>query len=148
MSVRKCLFFQDLEGLTEVFGRMSAGISGPKLPLWAEFSFLRTREEPRSPVRFGPRPGFSKQLSGSSREGTKLDWTYWAAANGRVTNGGLRGLPPPFLGIGRNRPFSPVFCLFRPFPEAPDNTWESPENGGKGPFSSEIFRFPYQTPIS
>ena len=40
MSVRKCLFFQDLEGLTEVFGRMSAGMSGPKLPLWAEFSFL------------------------------------------------------------------------------------------------------------
>ena len=33
-------FFQDLEGLSEVFGRMSAGISGPKLPLWAEFSFL------------------------------------------------------------------------------------------------------------
>ena len=28
MSVPKCLFFQDLEGLTEVFGRMSAGISG------------------------------------------------------------------------------------------------------------------------
>ena len=41
MSVSKCLFFQDLEGLTEVFGRMSAGISGQKLPLWAEFSFLR-----------------------------------------------------------------------------------------------------------
>ena len=41
MSVPKCLFFfQDLEGLTEVFGRMSAGISGQKLPLWAEFSFL------------------------------------------------------------------------------------------------------------
>ena len=40
MSVQKCLFFQDLEGLTEVFGRMCAGISGPKLPLWAEFSFL------------------------------------------------------------------------------------------------------------
>ena len=31
---------QDLEGLTEVFGRMSAGISGQKLPLWADFSFL------------------------------------------------------------------------------------------------------------
>ena len=43
-SVRKCLFFQDLEGLTEVFGRMSAGISGPKLPLWAEFSFLKFLE--------------------------------------------------------------------------------------------------------
>ena len=41
MSVPKCLFFQDLEGLTEVFGRMSAGISGQKLPLWAAFSFLR-----------------------------------------------------------------------------------------------------------
>ena len=34
------LVFQDLEGLTEVFGRVSAGISGPKLPLWADFSFL------------------------------------------------------------------------------------------------------------
>ena len=41
MSVPKCLFSQDLEGLTEVFGRMSAGISGQKLPLWAEFSFLK-----------------------------------------------------------------------------------------------------------
>ena len=40
MSVPKCLFFQDLEGLTEVFGGMSAGMSGRKLPLWAEFSFL------------------------------------------------------------------------------------------------------------
>ena len=41
MSVPKCLFFfQDLEGLTEVFGGMSAGMSGPKLPLWAEFLFL------------------------------------------------------------------------------------------------------------
>ena len=44
MSVPKCLFFQDLEGLTEVFGRMSAGISGQKLPLWAEFSFLSIAE--------------------------------------------------------------------------------------------------------
>ena len=26
---------------------------------------------------FGPRPGFSKQLFGSSREGTELDWTYF-----------------------------------------------------------------------
>ena len=46
MSVPKCLFFQDLEGLTEVFGRMSAGISGQKLPLWAEFSFLIIVENP------------------------------------------------------------------------------------------------------
>ena len=40
MSVPQCLFFQDLEDLTEVFGRMSAGTSGQKLPLWADFSFL------------------------------------------------------------------------------------------------------------
>ena len=40
MSIPKCLFFQDLEGLTEVFGGMSARMSGRKLPLWAEFSFL------------------------------------------------------------------------------------------------------------
>ena len=39
MSVPKCLFFQDLEGLTEVFGRMSAGISGPKLPVWTDFPY-------------------------------------------------------------------------------------------------------------
>ena len=40
MSVLKCFIFQDLERLTEVFGGMSAGISGRKLPLWADFSFL------------------------------------------------------------------------------------------------------------
>ena len=45
MSVPKCLFSQDLEGLTEVFGRMSAGISGQKLPLWAEFSFLKDSDQ-------------------------------------------------------------------------------------------------------
>ena len=40
MSMPKCLVFQDLEGLTKVFRRMSAGMSGQKLPLWADFSFL------------------------------------------------------------------------------------------------------------
>ena len=48
----------------------------------------------------------------------------WAAANGGVTNGGLRGVWPPFLEIGRNRPFSPFFCLFRPFPEGAKGTWK------------------------
>ena len=48
----------------------------------------------------------------------------WAAANGGVTNGGLRGVWPPFLEIGRNRPKSPFFCLFRPFPEGAKSTWE------------------------
>ena len=46
----KCLFLQDLEGLTEVFGRMSAGTSGRKLPLWADFSFL-IRVQVKSPQR-------------------------------------------------------------------------------------------------
>ena len=44
--------------------------------------------------------------------------------NGGVTNGGLRGVWPPFLEISRNRPFSPFFRLFRPFPEGPNSTWE------------------------
>ena len=46
----------------------------------------------------------------------------WAAANGGVTNGGLRGVWPPFPEIGWNRPFSPFFCLFRPFPEGAKST--------------------------
>ena len=49
---------------------------------------------------------------------------YWAAANGGVTNGGLRGVWPPCLEIGRNQPKSPFFCLFRPFPEGAKSTWE------------------------
>ena len=45
-----------------------------------------------------------------------------AAANGGVTNWGLRGVCPPSLEIGRNRPFSPFFCHFRPFSEGPRST--------------------------
>ena len=45
MSVPKCLLFPDLEGLAEVFGGLSAGMSGPKLPLWAEFSFLNNVQQ-------------------------------------------------------------------------------------------------------
>ena len=44
LSAPKCLFSQDLDGLTEVFRRTSAGISGEKLPLWADFSFLNFEE--------------------------------------------------------------------------------------------------------
>ena len=55
-------------------------------------------------------------------------------ANGGVTNGGLRGVWPPVLEIGRNRPFSPFFCLFRPFLEGLKSTWKIQENGGKGLF--------------
>ena len=38
VAAPKRLFFQDLKGLTEVFAQMSAGVSGPKLPLWADIS--------------------------------------------------------------------------------------------------------------
>ena len=58
----------------------------------------------------------------------------WAAANGGVTNGGLRGVWPPFLEIGRNRPFSPFFCLFRRFPEGAKSTWETQRTEEKGLF--------------
>ena len=58
---------------------------------------------------------------GASTENPPLNWS---AANGVVTNGGLRGVWPPVLEIGRNRPFSPFFCLFRPFPEGPKSTWK------------------------
>ena len=58
-----------------------------------------------------------------------------AAANGGVTNGGLRGVWPPFPEIGRNRPFSP-------FSGGPEEHLENPENGGKRPFSSDILGFP------
>ena len=38
------VFSRIWRGLTEVFGGMSAGMSGRKLPLWAEYSFLKIRE--------------------------------------------------------------------------------------------------------
>ena len=53
-------FFQDLEGLTEVFGGMSAGMSGRKLPLWAEFSFLI----PGPPK---PERGYKKRNNGTKK---------------------------------------------------------------------------------
>ena len=41
------------------------------------FPIERTRKEPRSSLRVWPRPGFSKQLCGSGREGTESDRTYF-----------------------------------------------------------------------
>ena len=73
----------------------------------------------------------------------------WAAANGGVTNGGLRGVWPPFLGIGRNRPFSPFFCLFRPFPEGTKSAWEIQKTEEKGLFpqiSSDLLKPPSLKP--
>ena len=55
--------------------------------------------------------------------------------------GGLRGVWPPFLEIGQNRPFSPFFCLFSPFSGRCEELLQNPENGGKKAFSSDILRF-------
>ena len=73
----------------------------------------------------------------------------WAAANGGVTNGGLRGVWPPFLKIGRNQPFLPFFCLFRPFPEGTKSTWEIQKTEEKGLFpqiSSDLLKPPSLKP--
>ena len=75
--------------------------------------------------------------------------TCWAAANGGVTNGGLRGVWPPFPEIGRNRPFSPFCCLFRPFPEGLKSTWEIQKTEEKGLFpqiSSDFLKPPSLKP--
>ena len=69
----------------------------------------------------------------------------WAAANGGVTNGGLRGVWPPFLEISRNRPFSPFFYLSRPFPEGAKSTWKIQKTEEKGLFpqiSSDLLKPP------
>ena len=39
------------------------------------FPLERTRKSLEVRFDFGPRPGLSKQLFGSSQEGTELDWT-------------------------------------------------------------------------
>ena len=73
----------------------------------------------------------------------------WAAANGGVTNGGLRGVWPPFPEIGRNRPKSPFFCPFRPFPEGAKSTWEIQKTEEKGLFpqiSSDFLKPPSLKP--
>ena len=58
-------------------------------------------------------PNIGPPQPGSPEIERKFRALSWAAANGGVTNGGgLRGVWPPFLEIGRNRPFSPFFCLF------------------------------------
>ena len=73
----------------------------------------------------------------------------WAAANGGVTNGGSRGVWPPFPEISRNRPFSPFFCIFRPFPEGAKSTWKIQKTEEKGLFpqiSSDFLKPPSLKP--
>ena len=89
----------------------------------------------------GKGPGLRGLGGGFLCSGPKFSPRFiWAAANGGVTNGGLRGVWPPFLEISRK--CSPFFCLFRSFPEgAKKEQSGNPETGGKRPFSSDILRF-------
>ena len=92
-----------------------------------------------SGVRLGsPKPYNSRHLKAPEHFQNPLPLSTpppsWAAANGGVTNGGLRGVWPPFLEIGRNRPFSPFFCLFRPCPEGWKSTWKIQKTEEKGLF--------------
>ena len=69
----------------------------------------------------------------------------WAAANGGVTNGGLRVVWPCSLEISRNRPKSPFFCLFRPFPEGAKSSRKIQKTEEKGLFpqiSSDLLKPP------
>ena len=91
----------------------------------------------------GSRPGKLNRRKADSQA------IFWGAANGGVTNGGLRGVCPPVLEIGRNRPFSPFFCLFRPFPEGLKGTWKIQKTEEKGLFpqiSSDFLKPPSLQP--
>ena len=68
---------------------------------------------------------------------TGILWDFWAHKLGCRKWGcnkwGLKGwVWPAFLEVGRNRPKSPFFCLFRPFPEGAKSTWEIQKTKEKG----------------
>ena len=79
-------------------------------------------------------PFIGTEKTMTAKDVTGFPTFFWAAADGGVTNGGLRGVWPPFLEIGQNRPFSPFFCLFRPFPEGAKSTCEIEKTEEKGLF--------------
>ena len=72
------------------------------------------------PPRIGDQPAPYTALAGPSGPKCQKILENWSAANGGVTNGGLRGVWPPVLEIGRNRPFSPFFLPFSPFSGGPE----------------------------
>ena len=76
----------------------------------------------------------SSSSSSSSSLHDRKTPSSWATANGGVTNRGLRGIWPPSLEIGRNRPFSPFFCLFLPSPEGAKSSWKIQKTEEKGLF--------------
>ena len=82
-----------------VFGKGVSGWCVPCVPRYVP-SIRTDKEHPKELRHTTPFPTRLFQIKN------------WAAANGGVTNGGLRGVWPPFPEIGRNRPFSAFSCLF------------------------------------
>ena len=60
----------------------------------------------------------------------------------RKWGGGLRGVWSPFPEIGRNRPFSPFFCLFRLFPEGQTAPGKSRKQSLVDQISSDLLKPP------
>ena len=83
-----------------------------------------------------PGPSLSKttEIGAVRRVSVQLGCRKWGCNKWGL----IRGVWPPFLEIGRNRPKSPFFCLFRPFPEGAKSTWEIQKTEEKRPFSSDI----------
>ena len=98
-----CFLFQNLEGLTEVFGQMSAGMSGPKLPLWADFSFLiervpYRRSKPHSNRQQSRHFWASSLVSGpdgSRHSSDQLGNREWGSRRGFSTIDGAGTTPTP-----------------------------------------------------
>ena len=112
---------------------VSRGSSSKALVLPVRMQIRHFRRFRQEPPRFG---------------GTKARFTK-GTAFGTPTNGGLRGVWPPFPEVGRSRPFSPFFCLFRPFPESLKSTWEIQKTEEKGTFpqvSSDFLKPPSLKP--
>ena len=87
----------------------------------------------------GLSPKFSEKIGGN-----------WVAAHGGVTNGGLRGVWPPFLEIGRNRPFcapfSAFFALFRRVRRALGKSKKTEEKGLSPQISIDLLKPPSLKP--
>ena len=98
----------------------------PSLPkiFWNE-AFLRCPLQNKRLIgHFEDAPAQQIQEKSSCPSPNPVTWWEfrWAAANGGVTNGGLRGVWPPFpesAEIGPFRPFSAFFALFRRVRRAP-----------------------------
>ena len=80
------------------------------------------------------------------RAGRPGNTFFWTVANGGVANGGLKGVSPPFLEIGRNRPFSAFFAVFRRVRSAPRKSRKRRKKGLFPQISSDLLEPPSLEP--